>query len=472
MKLFRAAVFLGLTVTLCSAQTNSVVQEEMAALAARAERGDANGSEYSVRVLEYGSSLLVTETGQIEDVPEFARRTASRVSRELPHYNATWIVAALSPSGWPLLRLADPEPALRSIIRTLSAPPGSEIGGRDGYTWVNARQAAIRRFHELNPGSARMVLVDELQHFRPTMDFLLSELLPVESVPPMDETLLQKLAVWRRSGAKYRTQIPVLVAKYLSARSAARVKAVFESLKETSCQPELLAYFVRVEPDYAEKFLKNFRWNISHPMNQCGLLYQSDTFGMHPVLENYLIRNLRHDAFGVKWGAALALRAHGSAKAEQPLQDAFRTLHDYWASRLGNLDEAPKQAAIEVQQLETIFRSAIAWGHGWLVDADGLRKLADLCLSVACRNASLQDAAQWEQKPLRVEIAPSDFNYGFQGSVVQYRELQGVESVLQKLAQFPMGTEFELHVRAAPLDRDQIVRQIRQFATESGFLVR
>jgi hypothetical protein len=455
-----------------SVVTLARAQNDFAEKAARAERGGPDTTQLTLEVLSYGSSFLVTETGQIADVPDFAVRTAERVARELPTYKVPDIVTALNPSHWPLLRVANPEPALRSIIGKLTAPPGAETVGRDVPTWIDARRQAIRRLNEINPAGARLVLIDELQHFRPTMDLWMTDLLPIEAVPPMDAVLMQKLVEWQRGGAKFRTQIPQLIAKYLSARAASQVKQVFESLQDSSCQPELLAYFVRVEPSYAETFLRNFRWNVSDSMNQCGLLYQSDSpgFGMHPVLENYMIRNLKHEAFGVKWGAAFALRGQGSARALQPLQDAFRSFHDYWTDH--KLEQARGADGIEARQLEAIFRSAIAWSRGWVIDEAALRKLAELCITEVCKNAAIADAARWEQKPLRVEISPADSGYGFQGSVVQYRGLQGVEGVAQKLAQFPKGTEFELHVRAAPWDRERITNDLRLFTAQAGIVLK
>jgi hypothetical protein len=73
-------------------------QGDLAEIAARAERGGPDATALSLQVLSYGSELLVTETSQIADVPEFAIRTATRVARVLPSYNAVDIVTTLNPS--------------------------------------------------------------------------------------------------------------------------------------------------------------------------------------------------------------------------------------------------------------------------------------------------------------------------------------------------------------------------------------
>jgi len=41
------------------------------------------------------------------------------------------------------------------------------------------------------------------------------------------------------------------LAKYASPQALPRIRAIYESQRD-SCQPELMAYFVRVDPEYAD----------------------------------------------------------------------------------------------------------------------------------------------------------------------------------------------------------------------------
>jgi hypothetical protein len=190
---------------------------------------------------------------------------------------------------------------------------------------------------------------------------------------------------------------------------------------------------------------------------------------MHPVIEDYMITNLKHEAFGVKWGAAFGLRRIGTTRALQPLQDAFRTFHEYWKD---HPEQVGRGGNPETHLLESIFRSAIAWGRGWLLDDAALKQLAELCISDACRNATTQDIGRWAERPFRIEVGPADPGYGYHASVVQYRGLQVPDGLKEKLAQFPQGTEFELHVRAAPWDRERISEDIRQYAAATGRVIK
>ena len=452
------------------AHESQVQREVMAVVAARAA-GGADAEAMRREVLRYGSEVL-NNAERSQDVPEFVRQIVLQVVQGLPQSSQSEITSALQ-AHWPLVREANPEAALRSIIGSHLGPSMYDSEGHYAPSWVDARELAIRRFHELNPAVGRMILLDELKQFRPTIHRL-TDLLPREAVPPMDDALLDSF----QKEPYERWFSSFLIAHYLSPRGAERLKQMIGP-RWNECHSEWLAYFTRADPAYAERILKRTPWDMHQPVAHCGVhwMYTVSPFGVHRVFEEYLIAHLQHEGVPVKWTAAAALSAYGSANARKPLEEAFRYFHDYWMDRKAELEDLGYR---EGRLLEQRLRAAIAQGRAWFVDEAALRQLAALCVSDICRTETLEDAAQWEQRPLRIEIRPGAGaleswqpadQYGWQGEVAHYRKLDGIEGVKRKLSQFPRGTEFTLQVFGSPSDRQRITAELSQFAGEAGFVL-
>jgi hypothetical protein len=444
-------------------------REVMALVAVRAAAAAEEESPdvWSLRreVLEYGTSLL-DALERAEDLPDFVRRIAGQAVAELLDASIPDTRLLLT-QHWPLLREADPEPALREIIGDLSGPDISAYL-YDPPSWTEVHQIAVRRLHELNPNAARAVMLDELANFRPTG---FHDLLPKEAVPPMDDALFDLM----RREPGHPSFSSFLMAHYLSPESAGRLKQLIGP-RWNSCHPEWLNYFSRTDPDYAESILKRTPWEMNKPVDHCGSHWIATVprfGGVHGPFEDYLIAHLQHEGVPIKSSAALVLSGYGSTKALQPIWDAYRLFHEYWKDDKPQL-EAPEY--LEGRRLERQFRAAIAQGRAWFANEATLRELHALCISEACRHDSLIDLAHWEQGPFRIELRigtepESRMRREWQGTVGHYRELDGLDAVKDKLSQFPSGTEFTLTVHGPPRDREQAAAELREFAAEIGFVL-
>ena len=317
-------------------------------------------------------------------------------------------------------------PALEALIEAWK--PG------DYYETV---REALRFLHMVDARRAQAKILAELPKPRTWMDAGLLELLPASAVPPMDDVLIEALAEAQRPGGWNPLLRMTALAKYATADSLPRMRAIFES-QQNPCQPELMAYFVRVDPEYAERVFRRQPWDMQADPPPCALQYFERTaaLAMHPVLEQYMAAFLMHRMVPVKRRAAHSLARYGSAAAVGPLWDAFHYFHDYWKDQ-----GRPNQEGVI---LEVALRNAIARGRNWLAGETDLRLMESLCISAECASDARQDLAAWQGAP-QIEIYEQA--RGIRASVAQYSDIETMEALEAKLAQFPRGTQFALTLR-------------------------
>jgi hypothetical protein len=285
----------------------------------------------------------------------------------------------------------------------------------------------------------------------------------------MDDALVDHLAQTQRGAIQHPTADPfLLIARYLSAGPQERMKRIYESQTDP-CQAGMLAYFLRVQPAYAEQMLKRFPLNMHAPPGPCTMRYINGIPGliMTAPIENFLVAHLQHENVDVKADAARLLSGFGSAAAKKALWDSFLYFHEYWKNRLAELNNPDYR---DGRFLEDVLRNSIARGRGWFTDEAELRRLGTLCLSEQCQRGNRNDLRSWEQKPVTIEIF---YSSSMQASVAHYWALESMELLKAKLAQFPAGTRFQLRVRGAmPLaERQDLSGEIRRFCASKGLVV-
>src|SRR5262249_42358900 len=147
------------------------------------------------------------------------------------------------------------------------------------------------------------------------------------------------------------------------------------------CQPELVAYFVRVAPGYSERVFRSHPWDMNAMPPPCTMQYFSRTppLAMNAPLEQYLAAYLMHGVVQIKTTVAKALARYGSPAARAPLWDALRYFHDYWNGKGDELARNGEGVALEMD-----LRNALARGRRWLVTEAELQQIESLCISGQC----------------------------------------------------------------------------------------
>jgi hypothetical protein len=325
--------------------------------------------------------------------------------------------------------------------------------------YYEAPREALANLYALDPPRAQARIVAELKKDRTWLDSPQLALLPPGAMPITDDELIEGLAAAQRSGG-WNVQLRMTaLAKYASPKALPRVKAIYESLQE-SCQPELMAYFVRVDAAYADRVFHSHSWDMQAEPPRCTAMYFDRTprIAMGPVLEKYMVAYLMHRTVNLKKTAALSLGRFGSPAALAPLWDAFRYFHDYWKGQAAELAQNREGEFLEME-----LRNAIARGRHWLATDTDLRTIESLCVSERCLAETGQDLRAW-QKPLRLELRGD----GMHGVVAQYYEFESLQDIEEKLGQFPKGTQFVLTTTGGG---NEGADELRKYAASHGLTI-
>ena len=334
--------------------------------------------------------------------------------------------------------------------------PGSRV------ITTKPRARRCRSLYAIDPARAQARIVAELARERTWLDAPQLEMLPASATRITDDALIEALAAAQRVGGWNIQLRMTALAKYASPKALPRIKAIYES-QQDSCQPELMAYFVRRDPAYADRVFHSHPWDMHVAPPRCTLRYFERTpqIAMAPVLERYMAAYLMHGDVVLKKTAAQSLGRFGSPAATGPLWDAFRYFHDYWKGKQTELAQNREGVDLEVE-----LRNAIARGRHWLATETDLRTIESLCVSERCLYETQQDLRAW-QRPLRIGIGGQPG--GIRGQVAQYYGIESMEALEEKLGQFPKGTQFVLTVNGDGADGAAV--RVRKFAAAHGLTV-
>jgi hypothetical protein len=359
---------------------------------------------------------------QAQPLPDWVPALKSEFIKSYPTLDARWQRQLLSFYA-STLRSRDLIPLLEGVL--------------DGWKpgdYYEAPHEALASLYELDAPRAQARIVAELKKDRTWLDSPQLALLPPAAARITDDELIAGLADAQRSGGWNVGLRMTALAKCGSPKALPRVKAIYES-QQDSCQPELVAYFVRVDPAYADRIFHSHPWDVKAEPPRCtGMIFdRTPRIAMGPVLEKYMAAYLMQGTVYLKKAAAQSLGRFGSPAALGPLWDTFRYFHDYWKGKEAELTRNGEGEGLEIE-----LRNAIARGRHWLATDADLRLLESLCVSERCRYETQQDLRAW-QKPLRLEVrGPAN------AAIAQYYQFESLADIEEKLGQFPKGTQFEL----------------------------
>lgn len=424
-----------------------ITLEAIKLLASRAGDKGANVAERA-QVLRYTSTWLMDHA---EPIPNFAKPALAATLRDLPGYSPSETSATLS-EIWYLVGGLEIRAVLEAVLR--HDPFDRE--------WIEARRIALRLLCYADPSAGHDALLAELRHFRPTLDESLTKLLPAATVPPMDGALIAHLARAQSGQIQHPAADPfLLIALYLSPRSQEPMRRIYES-QSSPCQPEITAYFLRVQPAYAEQMLKRVTTGMHAAPGPCTMNYinRIPRLIMTPVLESYLIAHLQHENVYVKADSARLLSGFGTSAAKQPLWDSYIYFHEYWKGKEAQLNNPDY---LDGRILEDRLRTSIARGRAWLTTEAELRRFAAMCVGERCKADSVDDLRIATEKPIPMELSLNPLET--EARIAQYAWFQGMDAIKTKLAQFPAGTRFQIRVsgQAPRSERDRIIKEFQSF---------
>jgi hypothetical protein len=258
--------------------------------------------------------------------------------------------------------------------------------------------------------------------------------LPQDPQPFSDAELVEMLASPREPGTNHFVW-QAAVARFASPEAAPRLRQHFEQ-NRPNCQPALVGYFLRADPEYAATILGG-AWDMRDARHPCQLEYlmQTPNYGMGPVLEKFLIAHLFHNQVPLKQAAAAALQRRGGPAAQEALWEAMRQFQRSWKGREEELSRHS-----EANQFEFVLAAALTQARHWILPPEDLRKLDALCTGNPCRQQTTSALSVWKQP-----IGVNGYNtFGqFHGHVGQHNA-NSREELLARIRQLPPGTRVRI----------------------------
>jgi hypothetical protein len=319
-----------------------------------------------------------------ESAPTVSRSEIAHLFLELPSGQQSELLN----SQWK--KIAGPEmiPVLRQIY---DAAPETT-----GPTPPNVA-TAVERLYELDPVQGRVLLLDEIRRPVPRLPFNTLAMLPDATLPEMDKLLVEHLESNVGSEeliARYATSgVLDKVKAFYAKRDAmmrARTSANVPNIASPACAPALVAYFLRVDPAFGERVLRELLAERSYPGGRCWtiILGQTAAYYVNREWEKLAVTALRDPTVIVKADAVKALGQYGSAASAAAVWETFRYWHEWWKDR-------PKEMNDENRSFEEVFLEATAHARNWSTTASDLEKIRDLCVTQGCIGRAEDYRREW-----------------------------------------------------------------------------
>jgi hypothetical protein len=340
--------------------------------------------------------------------------------------------------------------------------------------------AALTHWYELDPDGARPLIIKEITRPQPRYGGRALGFLPDETLPEVDEALCTNL-ISAKDFDKL-DHVASLIARYATPSIMPRLlRSLDKHLEDWSCDiaNPILAYILRVNPELArpriEKAVQaarrkqNPRWMLAG----CDSSVLSEIAAIHynPLLEQIAIRNLDDHNATTAVHAAQMLGKYGSAAAEAELWKRY----EVWSKRCAGHESELNRAWLAGSEKVDAYRmgvggallQALATGHAWLADPVKLQRLKEMNKLAFVQHGVDGYLEHWDHRPLYLSF----YNFGeFRGSVAQYDydEIKSYQRLKEKLAEFPVGTQF---VISSPDDTSEEAKRMDdlcQFLNDRG----
>jgi hypothetical protein len=320
-----------------------------------------------------------------EAAPAALRLEIAHLFLELPSGQQSELVN----SQWK--KIAGPEmiPVLRQIYDAApetAGPPRPMVA------------TAVERLYELDPAQGRALILDEMRRPVPRLPFETLAILPDAALPEMDQLLADHL--------ENNVGTEELIARYATPGILERVKAFYAKrdammrartspgvpdLASPACEPPLVAYFLRADPAWGERVLRESLAERSYPGGRCWMtiLGRTAAYYVSPEWEKIAVLALHDDTVIVKADAVKALGQHGSAASEAAVWDTFRYWHGWWKDKRAEMNE-------ENRRFEQVFLESIAHARNWDITAGDLEKVRALCVTPDCSGRAEEYRREWK----------------------------------------------------------------------------
>ena len=333
-------------------------------------------------------------------------------------------------------------PAMLPVIRRiLNDKPADD----QSYESRELRGLAIQRLYELAPDEARRLIIEELRRPSPRVRLTALELLPDETLPELEETLVENLKK-ALSGGGDTDMLSMLIQRYATASVASQVRDVYGDKGgkwACSIQSALLAYFLRIDAPMGIELVKKALGARGPEFTHCyaTLLVEVAKLRMTPELEALAIESLDDPDLEVVTHAASTLGQYGSTGAEKPLWQRLEKWIQEWKGRAGELPKYFDSAHPNNwhKQVGKALRQALSHGAAWLIDREKLERLRQSCLDKDELQQFGYQAGDLSGE-IRLDFQPGYDRWG--NAQVAHYQCNSLAALKMKLSLFPKNTTF------------------------------
>ena len=349
------------------------------------------------------------------------------------------------------------------------AAPLEEIAQRPQIRIDLLRDIALQRLYQLNATAATPLILEEIAHphvdnNRVTIKAETLSVLPNETLPQFDQTLASRLEQQDSPTSELDTQ---LVGRYATGAVLPRIKSAYLArLGDWDCKEEdgFVLYFLRVDPNYGVERLKQApsvcmkkslpvvirlnRWNEIQPA---------------------VIAKLNTPDLNRAGQAAWTLAQYGDPAAEKALWRRLKSFHDQWADRkedliaAGNMHRATQPGQSDVVGFRYALVTAIGQAQGWILTDQQIADLGNLTFGQMDGNIK-----PWHL-PSPVFMSVSILFDGRLTSDINHQYFpDNMDDLRNKLAQFPIGTKFQVSVFGQQERLAPFIQSIQDVAADHG----
>ncbi len=312
----------------------------------------------------------------------------------------------------------------------------------------NLRQIALQRLYEIEPIEGRRQILQIIRRGQPQLGIspmATLGLLPDQSLPAVESDLAARLEKCGKHCHPTKLWlIGRLLHRYATSAIASRVRKIYEQKSEWGAreQAAFLAYFSRVDATYGKTALKAAVKQRGH-RSAVHLLAKLVALQPSTEADRLLIVELENKHANLAAEAARALGRHGAARVQAALWQRLKRWSREWHGKQQQLRYPliGKNPHAQQVQLERALWQAIATGRAWLTDLKGLRKLQRLLVTEQEKKQLGYKLGEWKHGTFAIRWHRQD-DGTVRASVAQY-DLDSLEALTAKLAQFPRGTRFE-----------------------------
>jgi hypothetical protein len=351
-------------------------------------------------------------------------------------------------------------PAMIPVLKRLYENPPS--GSNEQFTAF-----VLNDLYRLDPAEGRDLILAEMKRPGPRLDLRFVRLLPDKEIPELDDPLAENL----EAGNGDEDTILQLIGRYATPAIFPRVLAIEEPRVEhlpCEAQAAFLTYAVKSDPVRGAAMLEE----CLGAHNGCSVTVLSKVASrqMTPEIERLAIAHLGDSDPQVAAAAATTLGRYGSAETEQPLWNRLEKWHTRWA---GRASELPNGYGIGLQNgletaLELSLIDALGAGQAWFAGPGDLARLSRLCVSTGGCQKVNEITTEAEDTPNTNVYGSAQ---GYHASVAQY-QVDSIDSLKRKLAQFPEGTVFTWSFGGEEKEGASILADLRLFLKGRGMTIR